>query len=174
MKVSLSQRISLSLLLVLAVVAGTLGGSLVVSAQSAVAVDGQWARAASAGHNSAAYMTITNNSSRDVVIVGAAADVADRVEIHETTMELTMVDGRLQQIMRMEQVDRIVVPAHGAVELRPGGLHVMFLELYRDLEEGDAFVLTLLTADGGAIVIDVPVSVFGAGADDHDHHHHDH
>lgn len=162
--------------LVLALV--TVAGSLGVAASSdgtALTIEGIWARAASEGHNSAVYMRIANDGPHDIAIVSAAADVADRVEIHETTMELTVVDGRVSQIMRMAEIERLVVPAGGMVELKPGGLHVMLLGLTRNLEEGDTFSLTLHTQDGGTVVMDVPVTV-GHGADDHnDHHdHHDH
>lgn len=157
-----------ALALLLAIFVGALGAAA-AKAQSQLVVEGVWGRAASEGHNSAVYMHITNHGAADVVIVGAATDVAERVEIHETTMEITMVDGRVQQMMRMEAVDELVVPAGSSVELRPGGLHVMLLTLTRELEEGDSFTLTLLTEDGDSIVLTVPVSVLGA-ADDHGHH----
>lgn len=161
------------LLMLAAVVAvGFVDGSAAYAAEGLV-FEGVWARAASEGHTSAAYMHIANTGSGDVIIVAAAADVADRVEIHETTMEVTMEDGRLSQIMRMEEIEQLVVPAGGAVELKPGGLHVMFIGLTRELVEGETFALTFYTQDGGAIEVDVTVTVLGLDDDDH-HHHHDH
>lgn len=161
-----------ALALLLAAVAGMLAVAA-VAAQSHAQIEGTWARAASAGTNSAVYMHIVNHGPDDLIIVGAAADVAERVEIHQTTMEMAMVDGRLSQVMRMEHVPELVVPAGSAVELAPGGLHVMLITLTRELEEGDAFELTLFTKDGGAIAVHVPVTVFGPAAMD-DHGHHDH
>lgn len=162
------------LLMVLVVAAAALVPEPAAARVEALAFDDVWARAASRGHTSAVYMHIANHGSTDVVLVSAAADVADLVEIHETTVEVTMEDGRLSQIMRMQEVEQLVVPAGGSVELRPGGLHVMLIGLTSDLEEGDAFPLTLRTRDGETIVVHVPVTV-GLGAEDHHHdHHHDH
>jgi len=145
-----------------------------VRAEPGLSFEGVWARAASEGHTSAVYMHIANEGGRDAVFVAAAADVAELVEIHETTIEVYMEDGRFQQVMRMQQIPQLVVPAGGRVELRPGGLHIMLIGLTRDLEEGDSFSLTLYTEDGQEHVIHVPVTV-GVGMDDHDHHdHHDH
>lgn len=141
---------------------------------NALTIEGVWARAAGRGHNSAVYMDIANNGANDIAFISASADVADRVEIHETTMELTVVDGKVSQIMRMGQIERLVVPAGGTAALRPGGLHVMLLGLTRELEEGDSFSLTLYTEDGDSVVLDVPVTVGLGVDDDHDHHHHHH
>src|SRR5690606_31343763 len=102
-----------------------------------------------------------------------ALPISELVEIHETTIEVYMEDGRFQQVMRMQQIPQLVVPAGGRVELRPGGLHIMLIGLTRDLEEGDSFSLTLYTEDGQEHVIHVPVTV-GVGMDDHDHHDHHH
>ncbi|MFS8628848.1 MAG: copper chaperone PCu(A)C [Limnochordales bacterium] len=157
----------------LLVVAVVLAAAPAAWAQGHVVVEGAWARAASVGANSAAYMRIVNHGPDDLVIVGAAADVAERVEIHQTIMEMSMVEGRLTQVMRMERIPELVVPAGSAVELVPGGLHVMLLTLTRELQEGDTFELALLTEDGGRIVVHVPVSVLGpAGAGEDAHHGH--
>lgn len=170
MRKSLSSRVMMLMLASLLAV-GLLGS--VASAADGLVFEGVWARAASAGHTSAAYMHITNHGADDVVIVAAAADVAERVEIHETTVEVTMENGRLSQIMRMEELERLVVPAGGGVELKPGGIHVMFIGLTRELVEGETFALTLYTQDGAAYEMDVAVTVLGLDMDDH-HHHHDH
>lgn len=148
------------------------GGNASASAAEALKFEDVWARAASAGHMSAAYMTVANTGEFTVDIVSAHADVADKVELHETTTEITFVDGKISQVMRMEEVDVLTIASGETVQLKPGGLHIMLMGLTRDIEEGDTFTLTLQSSTGERIVIDVPVTV-GAG-DDHDHHHHDH
>lgn len=143
------------------------------AAASTLTFEGVWARAASEGHMSAAYMTVRNSGNAAVDIVAVRSDVAATVEIHETMTEITVVDGKLSQVMRMAEVEAVTVASGAAVELKPGGLHIMLIDLTRDIEEGDEFVLTLQLSTGELIVLDVPVTV-GIGGDDHDHQHHDH
>ncbi len=99
---------------------------------------------------SAAYMTITNAGDEDRTIVGASSDLAGVVELHSTLME----DG----VMRMfELEDGIALPAGETVELRPRALHVMLMQLTRDLLPGDALFLALELDNGEVITLGVPV-----------------
>lgn len=93
-----------------------------------------------AGPNAAVYMTMTNEGSADAQLTGAATDVTDAVELHET--ELT--DGSMQ----MQQLEAIDIPAGGTTTLEPGGLHVMLIGVGGDFAEGDTVDLTLSFADG--------------------------
>lgn len=130
-----------------------------------------WARAAGAGHMSAVYMDIKNSRTTGLSIVAARSDVAERVEVHETTMELTVQDGKVSQVMRMEEIDALHVDPGSVVQLQPGGLHIMLIGLTRDIEEGDRFTLELELGSGERFKLDVPVKI-GLGDDDHDHHDH--
>lgn len=130
-----------------------------------------WARAASEGHTSAIYMTVVNTGTDPVAIVAARSDAAERVEVHETVMEVTFEGGRISQIMRMEEIDTLEIPPGGTVELKPGGLHIMLLGVTRDIESGDHFDVELELADGRRVVVDVAVKI---GSEDDDHDHHDH
>jgi copper(I)-binding protein len=51
--------------------------------------------------------------------------------------------------MRMRAVEALELPAGKAVELRPGGYHVMLMDLQRDLKEGEIVPLTLVIEQGG-------------------------
>ncbi len=66
------------------------------------------------GSNSAAYMTIRNSGAADNLIA-ASTNVAGKVELHTV-----IADG---DVMRMEQVEKIEVPANGEALLKPGGFH---------------------------------------------------
>lgn len=101
-----------------------------------------------AGANSAIYMRIDNSGPADRLI-SAASDVADAVEIHETTME--------DNVMRMRPVTAIELPANGSVELKPGSLHVMLLGLRRDLKPGETISMTLTFEQAGELSVTVPV-----------------
>ncbi|GAA5529976.1 copper chaperone PCu(A)C [Herpetosiphon gulosus] len=102
------------------------------------------------GSNSAAYMTIRNTGAADNLI-SASTDVAGKVELHTV-----VADG---DVMRMEQVEKIEVPANGEALLKPGGFHVMLLEVKQDLKVGDTIDLTLTFEKAGTITLKVPVQM---------------
>jgi periplasmic copper chaperone A len=65
--------------------------------------------------------------------------------------------GGMDGSMSMRQVERIELPAGQPVELRPGGLHVMLLDLPEPLVDGESFTLTLSLASGGEVEVEVEV-----------------
>jgi protein SCO1/2 len=69
-------------------------------------------------------------------LVSASSPVTPVVEVHEMAMQ----DG----VMRMRQVPALALPAGKTVELRPGGYHVMLLDLKQQVKEGDTVPLTLV------------------------------
>jgi copper(I)-binding protein len=80
-----------------------------------------------------AFMKIENGGAADQALVSIDSDAAHSTQIHEPSMR---------------QVDRLVVPAHGSVELKSGGRHVMLLGLHRPLAAGDEVHFTLHFASG--------------------------
>lgn len=127
-------------------------------------IDHPFARAsAGPARNGAAYMTLHNTGDADDTLVAAAADVSERIELHEHIMD----DG----VMRMREVDGgIAVPAGGTAVLEPGGLHIMLLGLHAPLLEGESFPLTLTFERAGEVTVDVAVEAPGAmGHTGHDH-----
>lgn len=105
---------------------------------------------------SAAYMMIENPGSSAVRLISGSTLSAGMVEIHEVTME--------NDVMRMRPLENgLDIPAGGRVELKPGGYHVMMMNLTRDFVPGQAISLTLtfetLNADGttGDTTFDVTV-----------------
>lgn len=125
----------------------------------AIAVENAWARPAmetmpGMGATSAAYFTLRNNGKKDDALAGASTDVAGRTEIHETIPvepgaangmggESKMGGKPVAPAMKMQPVEKVPLPAGGSVEFRPGGLHVMFMDVKKNLAEGDSFKLTL-------------------------------
>lgn len=122
----------------------------------AVTVSDVWARPArmaAEGHGmgmtSAVYFVIRNRGSQADRLVAATTAVAGRVELHETRQEGDM--------MRMVPVQAVEIPAGGEVVFKPGGLHVMLMDLKRDLKVGDSFELTLKFERAGELTVTVPV-----------------
>jgi copper(I)-binding protein len=111
-------------------------GAAPVSAQ--VAVTGAWVRGTVAGQMATgAFMRL--ESPADAALVAAATPVAKIAEIHQMRMEGGM--------MRMRAVDKLALPAGKAVELAPGGYHVMLMDLAKPLQEGDTVPLRLTFED---------------------------
>lgn len=101
---------------------------------------------------SAVYMTITNPTDEDDALVAAITDAAGIVEVHES-----MLDEN--DVMMMRPVEGgIPVPAGEMQELRPGGFHVMLLDLPEALEMGDTITVTLVFASGAEITVAAPVA----------------
>lgn len=101
-----------------------------------------------------AYLSIRNAGAAGDKLVSASADVAKSVELHEMKMEGT--------VMRMREVSAVEVPAGKAVELKPGGLHIMLMGLKAPLKEGDKFPLKLKFEKAGEVTVTVNVEAAAA------------
>lgn len=109
-----------------------------------------WSRATPNGAKSgAAYVEIENTGNEADQLVGASSDVAAMTEVHQMSM-----DG---DMMTMKPAGAVDIPAHGKVELKPHGLHVMMMGLKKPLAEGDTFVVTLTFAKAGKVDLQVVV-----------------
>ena len=111
-------------------------------------VSDPWSRPALARGTGAAYFIIENPGQADALL-SAASDISEVVEIHKTVM----ADGGTMQMMKM---DRIAIPS-GKTEFKPGGSHVMFINLKRDLKEGETFSLKLVFEKAGEVNLQVKV-----------------
>jgi hypothetical protein len=122
-----------------------------------------WSRATPGGARVAGgYLTILNTGSVPDRLVGGSLEAAGRVEIHEMAVE--------GGVMRMRNLARGLEIAPGAtVELRPGGYHVMFMDLARPLREGERVRGTLRFERAGEVAVDVEVRGIAAGAGGHRH-----
>jgi copper(I)-binding protein len=65
--------------------------------------------------------------------------------------------------MRMRQVKEVVVPAGAIVELKPGGLHLMFMNIKAPLTAGEAVPVKLKFAKAGEVEVKMPVNAIGGG-----------
>lgn len=99
---------------------------------------------------SAAYMKIENKGGQSDVLIAAETDVAGLVELHETVVENNMA-------MMKPLAEGISLPLGSVTELRPGGLHVMLMDMKRELKVGESITLTLIFKSGKRVTFDVPV-----------------
>ena len=112
------------------------------AAAAAVAVEGAWARASVPGQKATgAFMRLTApQAMRLVRVQSPAAGVA---EVHEMKM-----DG---DIMKMRAVPLLELPAGKAVDLKPGGYHVMLMDLKAPLAKGTSVAVTLFFQDAQGV-----------------------
>lgn len=105
---------------------------------------------ASRGPNSAVFMTIQGDD-KPAILIGASVSphVCSYTEIHTHIQE--------GDVFKMRKVETLTVPAHGTLVLKPGGDHIMLMQLKQPLEAGQTLSLTLQFKDHPAITLDVPV-----------------
>jgi len=124
-----------------------------------VKVEDAWVRGTVASQKATgAFMRITPSANARLVSVSSPA--AGVVEIHEMAME--------KDVMRMRQVPGLDLAAGRTVELKPGGYHVMLMDLKQPLKGGDSVPLTLTFEDATkqrfTQEVEAPVQALGAGA----------
>jgi copper(I)-binding protein len=135
----------------------TLGLSFSTQAQEAkvgsIKVENAYTRATVPGQMAAGgFMKIENKGTADQ-LVSASSPVAGEVQLHEMAM-----DGN---VMRMRQVKEVVVPAGATVELKPGGLHLMFMNIKAPLAAGETVPVKLKFAKAGEVEVKMPVNAMG-------------
>jgi copper(I)-binding protein len=129
-------------------------------AMGQIEVEQAWARATAPGAKVAAgYMVMRNKSAAADRLVGIASPAAARVETH-----VTRRDG---DIARMREVTGYDVPANGSFELKPGGAHLMFVDIRKPFREGERIPATLRFEKAGEVRVEFHVS----GLTGHGHRH---
>lgn len=132
-------------------------GSAVAHAEVIVAEP--WVRATvPAQKATGAFMHLKSDT--DARLVSAASPVAGVVEIHEMFMD--------KDVMKMSPIPGLELPAGQDVELKPGGYHVMLMDLKQQVKEGDTVPLTLVIEgpDGKreSVEVKAPVRALNASA----------
>ncbi len=135
----------------------------------AIEIDAPWSRPASSGGNGAGYLKITNNGTDADVLLGASSDVADRVEVHETS-----IDDK--GVASMKKLDGVELKSGQSIELKPAGMHIMFLGLKEPLKEGGVVKAQLKFKKAGDVAVEFAVKTAAPAAEagGHEHMHHDH
>jgi copper(I)-binding protein len=104
-------------------------------AHAQVTIEKPWLRATVPGQTVAgAYMTL--KSVKPAALIAVRTPLTRDAELHEMTME--------NGVMKMRPVSRLDLPAGKAVELKPGGYHLMLMNIARPLHAGETVPLTLV------------------------------
>lgn len=124
-----------------------------------------WTRATPGGAKVAGgYLKVTNNGKSPDRLVKATASIADRMEIHE----MSMVDG----VMKMRPLaNGLTIKPGETVELKPGGFHLMFMDIKQPLKQGEVVKATLTFEKAGTLEVPFNVNAVGATAQQPAHNH---
>lgn len=108
------------------------------------------------------YLRIENKVSMPDRLVSATMELAGRAEIHE----MSLTDG----VMRMHELPAgVAIAPGGTVELKPGGLHVMVMDLAAPLKQGERRAGALTFERAGTVAIEFTVEAIGAAPPAHGH-----
>jgi len=124
-----------------------------------IKIENAYVRATAPGQPAAgAFMKIENSGSADQ-LVSASSPAAGEVQLHQMSME--------GNVMKMGQVKDIAVPASGSVDLKPGGYHIMLMNIKAPLRAGETVPVKLKFAKAGEVEVKLPVNAVGSGMNMH-------
>jgi copper(I)-binding protein len=142
---------------------------LPIAAAAQVKVDDAWVRATVEQQRATgAFMKLTG--AQDLRLIEARSPVAGLAEVHEMKLE--------DNVMKMRPISGFALPAGQAVELKPGGRHLMLMDLKQQVTEGTSVPITMVFEDANgkrtSVEIMATVRPLGkaGGTKEEAHHHH--
>ncbi len=131
-------------------------------------IEQPWIRATPGGAKVAGgYLQVTNTGKEPDRLLAASIPLAARGEIHQMTMD--------KGVAKMAPVESgLVIKPGETVVLKPGGYHLMFMDLTGPVKAGDTLDGTLTFARAGTVPVRFAVGAIGAAAPEaaggHQHH----
>ncbi len=117
-----------------------------------IVTSGAWGRSsAKMAMAGAVYVVIKNEGKETDKLIGVSSPAAKMAEVHESFMDanggmgMRPVEGGLE------------IPAGQTVELKPGGYHIMLMDLVKPLEVGTKIQVTLKFERSGEVVLDAEI-----------------
>nr|WP_055504209.1 copper chaperone PCu(A)C [Nonomuraea pusilla] len=108
----------------------------------------------------AAFGTLVNDGDADVTVTAGASPLSPKVELHE------VVESGGKMVMR-PKAGGFVVPAHGRLELKPGGDHIMLMGVTEEVKPGARVAFTLTVKDGAPLQFTAVGKDFAGGKEDY-------
>jgi periplasmic copper chaperone A len=128
-------------------------------------IDHPWTRATPGGAKvGGGFMKITNTGTEPDRLIGGSAEIANVFEVHEMKME--------GNVMKMRALEKgLEIKPGETVELRPGGYHVMFIDIKSPFKEGEKIKGQLVFEKAGKVDVEFKIEGRGAsGGTGHDAH----
>lgn len=124
-----------------------------------ITVVSPWARATPGGAKvGGAYLELKAAAGAGDKLVSASSPAAGTVEIHEHAHE--------GGVMKMRRIDGLAVPGGGTVALKPGGYHLMLMDLKQPLKQGETVKLDLVFEKAGKVAVEAKIAPIGAASPD--------
>jgi copper(I)-binding protein len=112
------------------------------SAQAQVDVTDPWARATGKGQQATGvFMNLT--AKKATRLVGVKSELTSVAQVHEMKMD--------KDVMKMQSIKALDLPAGQTVSLKPGSYHVMLMDLKAPVAEGSHVVVTLMFEDAAGV-----------------------
>ncbi len=136
----------------------------VLSKDGTILVQTPWTRATPNGAKVAGgYITIINKGTAPDRLIGGSAKIAGRMEIHEMAVD--------NGVMKMRELPKgLEIKPGETVELKPGGFHLMLMDLKEPAVDGGKIEGTLVFEKAGTIEIIYKVRANGAASGTKHHH----
>ncbi len=123
--------------------------SVFISTGNNVEIKDAWLRTGAKGLNSALYFKIENNSETPDTLYKVSSSIAKHIQMHETYKKNDM--------MGMREIKNLEVKSNSSIEFKPGGYHIMLMDLNKDLKPGDEINFTMFFKQLGKINIKAKV-----------------
>lgn len=114
-----------------------------------IEVHNAWVRPTLQGENAAVYLTLHNHTDADADLLSVSSEVADMIDIHQTTME--------NDVMQMSMLTSLPIAAGEEINFAPGGLHIMLVNVKQELVLGEHMGLVLHFKDHADIIVKVHI-----------------
>lgn len=118
--------------------------------KSQITIHNAWIRPAAAEGNSAIFFEIKNSGNSSDTLLEAKSKLCEIVEIHESFR-------KENDMMGMREVKKVAVPPNGTVMFRPRGLHVMMINLFKEVKQGGKHEVILVFKRAGKIRVNAAV-----------------
>ena len=114
----------------------------------------------------AGYLTIHNTSNSDTKLIAVSSSIAERIEIHQMSMD--------NDIMKMRPLkDGLIIPANAITHLKPGDFHLMFFGLKKQMTPRETHLINLTFQNLGTIAVHALVKPYKNGERlNHEKHNH--
>ncbi|MFG3437621.1 copper chaperone PCu(A)C [Nonomuraea sp. NPDC047897] len=119
------------------------GASAGAAEGAALSITDPWVKTVRKGMT-AAFGTLVNNTDADIAVVAGTSPLSPKIELHE----VVEADGKM--VMRPKE-GGFVVPARGTHELKPGGDHIMLMDVTGEVQPGARVPFTLTVKDGAPL-----------------------
>lgn len=132
------------------------------TSETGLSLKDPWAKAADSGMT-AVFGTLDNTSDHDVHVTKAETTASDMTQLHETMMDSKSGGSSMQ-----EKKDGFTIKPGESLELKPGGNHIMLMELKCSLLAGDSIKVTLKTEDEKSLDFEAPIRDYTGAKENYD------